>query len=192
MSSRVIQSIVPPGGWHYIQDGVRVPPERADSFDDLLKRVLQFRINNRIPVGDVFNDVQNYICQFNNQCHGVYTGVGTPDPVQPQKPRFIDRLIHWADDIRSKGVALEDGQRYSDRVNVCKNCPRAKSWDGQCPACSSHLHQVLTLIKKGRSTHDATLGCDVHGFDCDTASMMSKTLLPVPEHNAPDQCWMRQ
>ncbi len=189
--SRVIEAIVPPGGWHYMQDGVRIPPERADSFDDLLKKVLQFRINNRIPVGDVFNDVQSFVCKFPNQCHGTFNGVIHNDPPQGNKPRFIDRLIQWADELRTKGVNVDDGQKRQDRINVCKGCPRAKSWDGLCPACSSHLHEVLTLIKKGRLT-DITLGCEVYGFDCDTAAMVHRSILPNDTTTPPDNCWMRQ
>ena len=193
MSREVIEALVPPTGWHYIQDGVRIPPERADSFRDLLRRVTEYRIHNHLPLGDVYSDVRDFVCQFPNQCSPEYTGIVTAnyDEYKPKGLNFVQRIIKWADELQAKSYSLENNQRSFDRMQVCKNCPKAKSWESGCPSCSSYLHEILVRLRRGIST-ESTIGCESFGFDCQTAVLMEKGQLPNAIENVPDQCWMRR
>lgn len=188
--AKIIEALVPPKGWHYPQKFNETEIElRGYDLNDLLRTVVRFRIENKLVVGDVYTDVENYICQFQNQCNDKY------DPEKATKyeqftsiaTRWIDRILEWGRSIIDGSPHLVSEELQEERMRYCRKCPHAESWRGQCSSCVSSAKAMFVLITQGR-IDNREIGCRKYNFDCATACSLEERFLPKKDP-VPEECW---
>ena len=185
------QQVVPPGGWHFFDLGIRLS---ADSYEELYKVVLRFRLQNRAPIETIQEEINRYIAGL-SPSHVIRV---TPPPTTPKKKGLGDRVYDWACSTYSnwtpsrRKAPMPDAER---RAEVCLACPKNLRYRSGCPACVSQTHRLLTALRDGRhSRREQDLGgCDVLGLDTATAILLEDdTIGPKVSNNAlPKNCWLK-
>lgn len=182
--------MVMPGGWHYIQNGFKI--EATDSFDQLIEHVTDYRVQNKLPIGDVVKDVTEWICTtFPRQCNIVNTE--HPGPiVQNDTQAYLDAITQWAN-IKSKGnPKLVDAPTAERRAYTCAHCPNNKDWDKQgCKSCLINMSRLMTLLRQGKEvpTSHQLGGCTQLNHDNRTAVWLEEN---NTAENLPGHCWCRK
>lgn len=197
--SRVIQGVIMPSGFHYMQsfNGVMVRID-APSYLELLEAVQIFRNQNHIPGGDVESDVENYICtNFPRQCR--VAGKGAPiTPVYgaTTQNRFVDRITNWIVKIRGNPVSRKHvfQNTANARSEICVKCAENQAWANTCASCVKNAQSMLAAIRDGRGNDgpywSKLHGCAKQGWDNRTAVWMPKEILM--DEGVPDNCWMKK
>lgn len=197
--TRVNESMILPGGWHYKDpSGYRIPHTSELANPELvIKGILDYRLENRIPVGNPERDFEDYVCSnFPNWC---LTSQATPAP-NPNQPRdevkFVDRIAAWANSLYDQAgrlslVPMRDAQARSE---ICRRCPMNQNWENDCPRCVENARRLTIIIRQGRDVPNerGLMGCACHVFDVRTAIHLERAHLPATSEQAPEECWMRQ
>jgi hypothetical protein len=199
MQTRIITGMIPPDGWHYLQEGkFRVD---ASSYDELIVAVINWRLQNQRGVGDAKGDIDQFICSnFPRQCQGVGPkGQINVRATVAQKAltagaRFVDRIIQWAVDAMNEGHGkdLEPAQEAARRAAICVECPRNSTWENSCPSCVTHAQRLMTIIRQGKDI--PSLAPRLHA--CSDTNMDNRTSIWIKRHllrkspNMPKACWI--
>jgi hypothetical protein len=198
MSSRVKESVIPPGGWHFLQARKDSEPLRieADSLLQLKEAVIRYRLQLSIDVGDVDREVEDYICGLTpSQCYRI--GVN-PEPPKGNKPGFIpliQRIMAWREQVNLKQNRFYTNPPEAQRrAQICISCPHNVHWHTSCQPCNSDADTKLFLLRGGRQTgFDGDLhGCRVVG-QCNRSAvwMDNSTLIKDNADQTPERCWLR-
>lgn len=191
---RVKAAIIPPGGWHYIQN----PGEhRIDGSDleTLVDNVLNWRLQNGVTVGNVAKDVEEFICtRWPNQClRGSQNPMPSTAPHPSQTQRFVDAILKWATDFMDKKYECELPAEAMRRAEICSRCVRQERWDHACPRCTEHAGRLLAIIRRGKELPEhlrkKLRGCAAFQFDTRTAVWLPREELKRPSNAVPPECW---
>lgn len=200
--SRVIQSIVMPGGWHKPEkdrSGRDLPePVRADTYKDLIAAVAKFRADNVIPIGDVEADVENYICQnFPHMCHNVPGAEVTVTISTGNKSAFqtlTDRTIQWLDEkidnhSIDKLVLAPEAKR---RADICAKCKFNQRWNSNCGACFEAITRMSSVLRYGNDVPNGKdlYSCQILGHENRSAVWLKASELKT-SHDLPQPCWCK-
>lgn len=190
---RVIEAMVMPGGWHFIQDGDKIT---AETYKELITAVLQYRAERRIAIGNVQVDVDNFICgKYPDQCQASHSPavIFALNQAKTQSKRLVDSINEWANDLSEKSLKYAYPGDAEQRANICLNCPHQKSWEGECAPCGKNTNHLLAILRGGRDLrgHFQKLkGCGALKMCTRTAVWLDKDFLPATE-TAPDGCWLK-
>lgn len=186
--ARIKESIVPPGGWNYKQ------PHKdqevtilGNTLTDLLRRVVIFRLENSIEVGDVYEDVEEYLCKFPSQCNQKHKEIEKFDPFTATFSRWIDKILAWARFVQQRNVAYVNEEVFEARFRYCRKCQYAETWRNQCPPCVENAKTIFLLVTRGKIDHHQ-LGCHKYNFDCATACRLEERFLPE-KGDVVQECW---
>jgi hypothetical protein len=166
--------VTPPGYWHFPRypdaDGDDIPAERryiiGGDFQDLVKRVAEFRIINSLPLGKPEEEISDWICRH------------TEAPCRPANPpeAMPGRKARGADVARflmAMGAWMKHGGHVSQeeadrRSETCGNCQfRTTIDDGACFGCFGLMAKVMAIIgnRKARFADEQSFcgvcGCNV-------------------------------
>lgn len=189
----------PPTGWVYEE------PSTGKVFSNIVKTVLindvtNYRIDRGIPVGDVAQDIEEFICA---KASVKYPGICQEviPPAQVTKKSFD------VDDVRSFGNSvahiLKSGSVVSQgeanrRATICAGCPLNGKVSG-CTGCSQIASFVLTILGAKKTPHDKYLmqckncGCALAAKIWITKSdLMERQEVEANMATYPDHCWMKQ
>lgn len=193
---KVIEGMVMPTGWHFMQDGqTRID---AATFKDLAQAVLEWRLQNRVPVGNVALDVERFICsKYPAQCHPEGFVQMRPRQGQPHAPtnpsKRSDALTKWALEMQKKpGIADQvPEQEANARAMTCIACKQNISWPRSCARCHDEVERLLTMLRGGRDvTHWRKLNiCSATEQDCRSIVWLKKDLLR--RDRVPSNCWLK-
>lgn len=187
-----------PGGWAYLQDGTfRI---EAESYEELLDNVREWRLQNGKPVGDVETEVESYICNtYPRQCRNRSTGSAPPRWAQAIIPnratvnKFVDRITQWALGVSkhpdSKNL-MEDGLA-NQRAERCQICPQNDTWENNCPSCVTNAQRLLALIRRGKehASWRKLHGCKAMGH-CNRTAIYLPSSLVTETPETPPECWI--
>lgn len=185
---RLKESIVPPGGWTYVSNGVEF---REGSPETLIDAITKYRVQNMIPVGDPLRELEDYFCtKYPNQCDGASAVSSVNNNVK--KNRFIDRVMKWAQEMYSSGFELVSDIEANNRAGICHACEAQVNWEDECPKCVQDARRLLIVLRKAKEPIVHNLkGCRVWGFDCRTACFMKKQPTDK-EGSQPARCWVNK
>jgi GH24 family phage-related lysozyme (muramidase) len=163
MNREVIQSIVMPGGWHKPEKdrlGRDMPePIRADTYKELIEAVVKFRADNMIPIGNVREEVNEYICSsYPHMCHGVPGAEVTITVTQGTVQSLTDEMIQWLDrQVENHSPeTLELAEEAQRRAAICKMCPYNIQWNSGCGSCSDAVNRLSTILRVGKTLSNAS------------------------------------
>lgn len=185
-----------PNGWHYMQDGDTI---RGDTYRDLLAKVINYRAERRIAIGNAQVDVDDFICKaYPHQCH-TYTNAEVIASVQATtakmgQKRMTDYINEWANSLSEKPLEYVYSGDSEQRAVVCVNCPYQKNWEHECAPCAKNTQTILSILRGGRDVphyHTKLKGCASMKMCTRTAVWLKKEFLPDPA-NAPEGCWLKQ
>jgi hypothetical protein len=201
--SRIIEGVLPPGGWHYEDPtGYRIPYKgEAPSKKDLIHAIMEYRLENRIPVGHPEQELEQFLCtKFPRFCHphdmgpaGTLTAAGGQIMDTIPGPRTVDHIAAWANALYEQAGRLEMAtlKEADTRADVCRQCPMQKEWEGECPQCVTAAQRVLMIVRQGKEvTHWRKLKSCGGRFCTRTAVHIAKQHLQQPPSGAPATCWM--
>lgn len=178
--------MVMPNGWHYPQGNFTV---RADTFEDLVEALIQHRLNNKIPVGDVVVDIENYVCsKYPRSCHST---MGNPVPLNVSPSKMIDSVMKYANEMYGHSHEFVTDTEANRRAEICRNCACNIAWENACATCVGHAKRLLAVIRQNRdvSQHSKLHQCQVTKHDNRTAVWIKNN---KTHHKVPSNCWMEQ
>lgn len=191
-------SVIPPGGFHYIEkhNGVEIRID-SHSVEATAAAVLKFRLNNGVPPGNPQQDVFDFICkQWPHFCHD-----NNPDylqsPPPPREEHMSRRAVNHMVRVWNLGGenAVSEGEAER-RAAICAACPMNVDYlGGACGPCIESLDRLAFVWKRNRTTSkDSELkGCKVIG-QLNTVAVQAANLPPLLDGDAaqlPPACWRR-
>jgi len=202
--TRVITSMVMPGGWHKPENdraGRPLPQSiRADTFWDLIDAVTKFRADNLIPIGNVLHDVEEYICKTHpGSCthRGARVSVQiTTAPSAPSTAQTItDQMIAWMDsrlDNHSVDRTVVDADARS-RAEVCRKCPMNIKWNTGCGTCVDAVGRLSTALRLGKDVPGGRrlFACKILRHENRSAVWLDRSLIGESP-SLPAHCWARK
>ena len=60
---RAVEGMIPPQGWHFVQDGVTINASGYRGKDGILQAILEYRISNDKDIGDVEQEFLEWFCK---------------------------------------------------------------------------------------------------------------------------------
>jgi hypothetical protein len=178
--------LVPPGGWHFFDLGMRLT---ADSYEELYKKVLKFRLDNKAPIDTIQEDINKYIASISPQHVIKVTNPGK------KVKGLADRIYDVTCELYTKWKPSRlraPTPEMERRAEVCKGCPMNKKYRSGCPACATATKRLLTAMQQGRHSRLSGYlgGCEVFSFDIPAAITLEKDTLGEDNNpKAPAKCW---
>jgi hypothetical protein len=187
------EHIIPPGGFHFMEGEHRI---ESHSYQALADAVLQYRINNKLPVGNPLREVFDYVC--NNHPH-FCTSPTLPN--QGSKQTLASRVATWMAQLyqSSRSILIEFAfveQGEADRrAAICAKCPLNEDWRQGCGSCRESTKQIGFTFRAGRKSKDegGLMACSVTGQENATAVWLKAppSLSPETHNQLPEHCWRR-
>jgi hypothetical protein len=188
---KVIQGMLPPGGYHYIDGDVKIT---GRTYENLIENVTSYRAENHISIGDIEGDVINYICgNWPHFCHGVDMVVVTSVKTPTNASDLMNDISVWAKNVlhSTKRNNLVSDELAEERAKTCRICPHNINWRGGCSSCVAATDRICASIRNARDTKSSAVlgGCRVLRHDNRSAIFFDKDNLSV-SNDLPDFCWL--
>ena len=182
--------MIPPGGWHYDDQGVRID---ASTYEELVSKVEDFRAQNNLPVVDVGTDVSNQLCSRHPHfCHNV-DSVSIEVVQHSQSSALMNDIGVWANTLlrANKAIRLVGNELAEERAKLCKNCPKNINWKFGCGSCIVANERTCASVRQARDTKTSTQlgGCLLQRHDNRTAVFLEKEHI-LQSTNLPSHCWL--
>jgi hypothetical protein len=207
---RVVEGLVPHGGWHFRQKLVS-SPQRPQfqhilgvNYPDLLDKVLKFRLNNleMVPSGTatsdiVAADVTYYICgHWPTNCTGskaeldaIAAGKRPPGP-RPDYRRPLTRIEDWMTNLQQQNLTWVDQLTAIERSRICIACPMNQSWRTGCGPCNANAARRSELARGSHTTglEKQLKACVTYGTLLELSVWLENDY-SAPRRRVPPQCW---
>lgn len=187
------ENIIPPGGFHFMEGEHRI---ESHSYQALADAVLQYRVNNKLPVGNPLREVFDYVC--NNHPHFC---TKPTLPIQGSKPTLASRVTTWIAHLYQSSRSLDIEHAFVEqpeadrRAAICAKCPLNEDWRQGCGSCRESAKQIGFTFRAGRKSKDegALMACSVIGQENATAVWLKgpPSLSPETHKQLPEHCWRR-
>jgi len=179
----------PPGGFTYV-DADTDFPFKANCLQDLLKKVSDHRIANKLAIpADLKDRIEDWICRR------MPTGVcdsETGGMKATGNHRALTESIMNATMRIFRGTRLANQSTANERAIICSTCIRNIRTPG-CNSCRGVNSIIKGMIGRNSTPFDAKLNtCDYSGtalrvlVHCGTVKLASK----LTESERPKQCWL--
>lgn len=200
----IVTSVVPPGGWHYLQKLSTGQTHKVIgfSFEQLLENILDFRRRNMELCGAesayieaVRADLKAYFCaHFRQNCADspilpqTQVGIGIATRADYQQP--IDRAGNWLAQTALKRPEFVDSGLANSRAQICVGCTHNVRWQTPCAPCNETIEVRLQQFKGSlRTSLDNRLHmCRIFGHP-NSAAVWLKDTFSSPIDPPPAFCW---
>lgn len=203
----IVTSVVPPGGWHYVQRLASGQDHKiiGFSFEQLIENILDFRRRHlewcgaeNANVEAVRADLKAYYCaNFRQNCadsqhpapqkaYGV--AINRRDQARP-----IDRAGNWLAEVGGSRHEFLDAGLAGQRAQICAQCTYNIRWETPCAPCNETIQvRLQNFLGNLRTPLDRQLHmCRVYGHVNQAAVWLQNTQshasYPPPAH-----CWKQQ
>ncbi len=190
-------AVYPPDGYFYKQGNVRL---KAGSLSALASAVKDYRIHNRIEVGNPLQDVNDFTCaRYPTGCSELKK-YSMPDPqAKARVPGTIaTSTSKWLTDLYrallSASGTLRVGQtEASRRAAICLACPKQVGWGTGCGGCDASSKRLAFAIRQGKEAAggEKLLACGLLREDTRT-SVWIEGLRPIESAALPENCWRKK
>ena len=185
-----------PGGPHFeVAPGVTLT---AHTFDLLYQQIIEFRLRNGQPAGDVSGDVDRFICsRWPTFC----LPDGKDGPTAEMLRSSLSNRVANSAALLIRGMPpggydLVETPEAVRRAKICLACPYKKSWRLGCSPCNASTDAILASVRRLRNIafDNSILACEVCGHDNATAVHLPLAVVtPKPEvfQRLAPGCWIR-
>jgi hypothetical protein len=210
-STPVMTAVMMPGGWHYDEGGKTII-EEAESYDDLINRLAEYRGFCGLPLGNPQLDIDKFICgSYPNMCGR--TAPSAEEGVDPvelsygkplvKSPR--ERVMQWVANRMQKAGQIEfvSAEEADRRAAICDQCPKKIQWNQPiegCPGCQAYVEEVESMLIKLRKNKSSAYVLNLYGHSCAVAGHDLETAVwleePALRHRKnytgkfPHKCWL--
>jgi hypothetical protein len=178
----------PYGGHQYYERGLLIA---GDSFDDVKKKLIAFRLNNNIPEGDAEQDIlHHYLKNWPWMVQDDSTR--KPREEQPDYVAWRKWIYRIWNNPPNKIVS---SKQASDRWEICKTCPFNKGMEWEETNESSELARRAFLLRRGIEVPKNLGFCSLHKWDLGVANFIENPKELSQNDNKTDnrkcdQCWV--
>lgn len=191
-------SVVPPGGYHFVDRSTgREVRIEGTSYDDVANQVLRFRLENGKDPGNPAAELIEYVC-------GTWPHFCSDDSPKPPKitvPRtrhLSSRVAAWLAGFYAfaqadAGVSSSESQR---RAEICAQCPQNREYrEGGCGSCIESVNRLFFVWRRDRAVpYESRLGACLVTNQLNAAAVLAKNLPPLSQEQLdrlPANCWRR-
>lgn len=163
---------------------------RSDrGWSDLIVRVRDYRVRNKLPIGNVDQEVHDYACQ-NNPAYCSEQTKFVPPPAKPITTK--GRVLAWLSELRRRKTTLEyvTPEAAQSRAGVCATCQFNKGLPTGCGSCKAAVREIRQELLGDRKYDDRLLACHAMGVDLGTAVHLDAIRIEDPQ--LPGFCWMKR
>jgi hypothetical protein len=190
--AKVIDGLVPPGGWHFVDGDAKLS---AYSLNNLYEVVENYRAENHFPIGDVRGDVDSFICgSFPKNCHGVDSVTVTSVVPPNRQSELLNDIVTWSKNILNsqKPILMVSDDLAEQRSKICINCTKNINWQSGCGSCVAATQRLTSAIRQGRDTHTSKWlgGCSIMRHDNRAAVFFDKDHFNK-SNDLPENCWLK-
>jgi hypothetical protein len=189
--------VVPPGGFHFIEtfEG-REKRIDGDSFENVARNLLLFRLANQRPPGNPSADVSNFVCtRWPHYCTDTAPREVAPTNSMQTPGGLAGRIAAWMSDLLKlqNDTADISSAVAESRAEICAKCPVNVSYVSGCGACMDNIQRLSFVFRAGRTLPaDPMLqGCAATGQH-NPSAVWAKNLPQISPDDAakmPSNCW---
>lgn len=164
---------------------------KSSSWRSLYAKVKSYRETNRLPVGDVENEVQTQACQRSPQlCHEDVPSVPPPRTERQRneslKSAVLRSMSELARRVDEKEADFVPDALAAARADVCRRCPMNIQVGAGCGSCKA---AIRGLAKSIRGKHPELPGECCSIFLTHTPSQAYFDDPAVRRADLPPECW---
>lgn len=162
-------------------DGVT---HRADSWNDLIANVRDYRYRNNKPVGSPQAEIFEQVCfKYPRRCMPSKGGQR-----KASQGHLSARLITWLSKLLRTSIRFVSPQEAERRANICLGCVEQSAWRRSgCSTCRA-IDKLATRAADGRRLNDLS-ACDALGEDCRVSVLIDQP--GVGAGLVPAHCWRK-
>jgi hypothetical protein len=208
---RVVENILPPGGFHYKQR-LKSSPQRpqfqliqAGSYAQLVDSVLNFRLSNLGMVASasatkerVVDDIRFYICgNFPSHCTGSKAQLleaqngSSQVKTRPDYSRPLSRIENWLTRLAEREIEFVDQATATERSQICIKCPLNQPWRTGCQPCNQNADRRAALVRGSHTTglEPRLKNCQAYGTLLELSVWLKQDHSEQARRQPPDFCW---
>jgi hypothetical protein len=187
-------NIVPPGGFHYEEPGLRID---GPSYQAVAEELLKWRLKSALPVGDPLADVMNYVCSRHPH---FCTEPDIPQAIaMPRRPALLARVTQWMASLWRSATRSDKrfvtSSKAEERAQLCAKCPHNVEWKSGCSSCVETTTRLGYTFRAGRqvSLEKSLHACDLLGQENSTAVWLEGPAPADPDthKSLPSFCWRK-
>lgn len=190
MALRINVNLFPKSGYYYEEaDGTKL---RGANWRAVIKKVKEYREENKLPVGNPNEDVVVQACRRDPQICAEAGRVFVQQPAVSLKAT----VLKWLNSFKTlvqKGDKLEFVQpsEAAERANICERCPFNKPLGvSSCSSCKQALIEFRKFLLGNKKQDSRLGGCQILGCDLQTATHLEE--LRVDNQHLPAHCWRKK
>lgn len=179
----------PDGGWFFKDaDGVK---HTANSFDNLVKVLIEYRQRRAQPVGDVTQEIIVQLCGRNRGfCKDSHPGPIPESPNGNMMAKILNFMGWLIQEKRLGHLRLIDRNVALARANICARCPRQRSLPTSCGSCKASVATSRRAILDGQEpVHAGIQVCAA--LEEDVATVVHIAVPQRQDASLPAECWRR-
>lgn len=170
-------SCKPIGGWRMESGGVL---HEGDDMDELCDRIIEHRIENRVPIGDVRNEVIDYFCHKNRDIfvtkRVAYNNIEPSDIEQYACNQLPRHSLHFM-----------TTPEISQRVDKCMVCQHRREVEIPDVKHSDSIARNLYQMRRGDSRAEKAGWCDLHKWDNRVECLIERK--DITDIGSASKCW---
>ncbi len=181
------QQRLPIGGHQFPESGITL---RGDTFDEVVKELTDFRLNNGKPLGNPKMEVLLYYAK-----NWPYMVKDDLRPNEEEKTNEnYQRWMSWIHTMwKTPPVKLLTPKEASYRWDKCKECPMNKKKDWPSSPESGEVDRRAYLLRQGIEVPKDIGFCSCHAADVAILSFLEapeKSSNKKKDETQPEQCWV--
>lgn len=178
-------NIRPSTGWEFMERDGTV--HKAGSWRGVIKKVMHYRLLNKLPLGEPQAEVTAQMCQKNPSL--CYDGSGMWKHPKPPEPSLKGRVLRWLSELAKVTPAYVSEAEANRRAEICMRCPYQSPMEKGCATCKAAVRELEKANLRGRAPDPRLLCCSILGFDLKVAVWIADTRLNDPR--LPGHCWRK-
>lgn len=182
------QMRLPVGGHHFIENGVTI---KGETFDEVVKRVREFRIANNITVANPEQEVLLFYAK-----NWPWMVKGIPEAYQENEPVAYRQWRDWAQRLWNRPPdKVVTNKEAIERQSICEKCQfnSVNKWTGSKSEVSA-INRRMFILRRGEHVNQGVGFCSLHKWDNSVSTFLEqaeKFSAKEKDSTKPEACWVK-